>query len=412
MFVFMACRDLAKHRHLDDGMNATRRILILSGDADGNLGDHAIVQSICNGLHAICPRAEITTVSADRARAERDYGARVIPPGPGGFVKLCATAMQSDFVLCGGGGLFQDDDSLIKTPYWALRVALMRLLCRRVIGYSLGVGPLNASGSRFFARLAFHCMERVTVRDSGAQKTAQLLTNKNVKVVPDPAILISPASGRAARTWLLEQGVPLDGGPLIGVTARRWFPPRPRIIPYRVTAKLRLNGGGPWHESKRLIALLAKVLDHVIARTGAYVLFLPSYNVPHEGDDLICTKILEQMSSQRAAILRCGDAALYKAVTAQFAAFLGGRLHPSIFAASVGTPVVGLAYNPKFNGFFEQVGLGDQFMDVEDFVANERVGELADLVEAAAKSGRNFRLAKRAEELGDQIRSFNASLFA
>ena len=76
---------------------------------------------------------------------------------------------------CGGAGLFQDDDSVVKMPYWALRVAAARLLAPRVVAYALGIGPLDARLSRWCAKLAFACMARVTVRDERAREVAQAL---------------------------------------------------------------------------------------------------------------------------------------------------------------------------------------------------------------------------------------------
>jgi len=103
-----------------------------------------------------------------------------VRPGLLGFLQLIHAAKHADIILCGGGGLFQDDDSLIKMPYWALRVVLVRLFCNKIIGYSLGVGPLSAPTSRLFARLAFSCMQHISTRDPIAQRTAQNLTRKPV----------------------------------------------------------------------------------------------------------------------------------------------------------------------------------------------------------------------------------------
>ena len=175
-----------------DGATWTRsgnpRILILAGDVDGNLGDHAILQASCAMLRRACPGVAITVVSDEPERSRCDFGADAVPRGLRGLPALARAAARSDLVLCGGGGLFQDDDSLVKMPYWALRVAAARLLAPRVVAYSLGVGPLEAGVSRWCARLAFACMERVTVRDERARKVAQPLAARMVDLVPDPAL--------------------------------------------------------------------------------------------------------------------------------------------------------------------------------------------------------------------------------
>ena len=139
-------------------MTIARKILILSGDIDGNLGDAAIVLSTCENLLRLDKRLDIALVSDKSVLSEKHANISAIPKGLKGVIRLLVRAGESDFILCGGGGLFQDDDSLIKMPYWAFRLILVRMFCRRIIGYSIGVGPLRFAVSRFFAGLAFACM--------------------------------------------------------------------------------------------------------------------------------------------------------------------------------------------------------------------------------------------------------------
>ncbi len=64
-------------------------------------------------------------------------------------------------------------------------------------------------------------------------------------------------------------------------------------------------------------------------------------------------------------------------------------MHPTILAAAMGIPVVGLAYNPKFRGFFELLGRERFVMDVEEFVGNRAVSELVGLTTTALSEGRD-----------------------
>ncbi len=386
------------------------KILLLGGDADHNLGDQAILSSMCQELRRLHPDAELNVVSADASRSERYADANILRPGLAGLPGQCVAAARSDLVLVGGGGLFQDDDSLIKMPYWAARCLLMRLLCRRVVGYALGVGPLRAASSRFFARLAFACMEHVTVRDPHAQRVAQPVTGKTVEVIPDPAILVEPTTAEATRRWLNEQGVAVDDKPLIGVAVRRWFPPGNRIIPQRVAAKFAPLSASPGRRSGPLIDALATVLSQVIEHHGAKILLLPTYNAEHEGDDRLCLDIQNRLPSGAARVLHIDDPALYKGVTGQLSLLLGGRMHPTIFAAGMATSIVGLAYNPKFHGFFELLGIPDRVMDVEAFVRQGRTEELAALIEQALNDGE--KLGQSSAVLREQVHAFNRSLVA
>jgi polysaccharide pyruvyl transferase WcaK-like protein len=383
-------------------------VLIIAGDADGNLGDRAILYAICHGLRAVKPGLRITAISNTRAVQNAGMGIDTIRSGFRGFAPLIRSAIGADAIICGGGGLFQDDDSLIKMPYWALRVLLMRLFCRRIIGYSLGVGPLSAPTSRWSARLAFLCMRQITTRDPVAQATAQALTRKPVSVIPDPALLLIPAPANKAKHWLEERGVPINERPLIGVSVRRWFPPKPRLVPSRIASRFERPGHTLVHRSAVLCDLLARVLDQLVRKNDACILFLPTYNVSHEGDDRLCREIQNKMTLDPGKILFIDDPHLYKGVCTQLDVLLGGRMHPMIFAATVGTPVVGLAYNPKFHGGFSMLGLDQYMMDIQEFVTQGLTDELVELVNSAQTH--NVDTTAYIAGVSDRIRAFNQKI--
>ncbi|HFD79870.1 MAG TPA: hypothetical protein ENK05_05685 [Gammaproteobacteria bacterium] len=358
----------------------TSNILIIAGDADGNLGDRAILHSMVEQLRSLAPDIHISCLSSTPETLTTGLRVTAIRRGMGGMLQLIGAALRADLVLCGGGGLFQDDDSLIKMPYWAARVLLVRACCRRIIGYSLGVGPLSAMTSRLCARIAFRCMERVSTRDPIARNTATALTPRNVELLPDPALALAAAPRDEAMRLLEHHAIPLDGRPLVGVAVRRWFPPAPRLIPHSLASRIRPGSSSPLDSSERMCALLARTLDRLVQQHEAHIVFLPTYNVAHEGDDQLCGMIQNRMERHSSSLLRIHDPRLYKAVSGELAVLLGGRMHPTILAAGAGTPIVGLAYNPKFSGFFTLLGLDDHVMDVVDFVESERHAELADMV--------------------------------
>jgi polysaccharide pyruvyl transferase WcaK-like protein len=384
-------------------------ITILCGDADGNLGDRAILRSMCLAFRDGIKDGRIRVALSGQRLHDNDLDILVLPKGLGGLAKLCVAAVRSKAVICGGGGLFQDDDSLIKMPYWGLRIVLMRLFCPCIIGYSLGVGPLRAWSSKAFARLAFVVMDRISVRDPRAFATAQPLTGKTVQLLPDPALLLPPASRETARQWLQDNGVDLGSQLLIGFTARRWFSSRYRLIPNRITSRLRRDNIAGTPEGTRFISLLAEALDEVARKHNAQVLFLPTYNVPHEGDDRLCEQIGKEMSWKHTVVLRTDDPGLYKGIVRELAVMVAGRMHPAIFAASVGTPFVALAYNQKFHGFCELVDYEKRLLDVDTFIKNASADELCVMMEAAIQD-RSTRVYERCGQFAEEIRRFNRDM--
>jgi polysaccharide pyruvyl transferase WcaK-like protein len=103
-------------------------------------------------------------------------------------------------------------------------------------------------------------------------------------------------------------------------------------------------------------------------------------------------------------VVRIDDPALYQAVTGELSVVLGGRMHPTILAASMGTPVVGLAYNPKFRGLFELLGLPEQVHDVRTFVGEGRLDAVDASLEAAFAGRRPDRA--RLDALGSRVHDF------
>lgn len=388
-------------------MKSRRGILILGGDADGNLGDCAILAAMCAAIGSVDPQADVTVVSRHPAAMRQRLGVHAIRKGLLGLPSLCGAASRSRLVLVGGGGLFQDDDSLIKMPYWAARCLLVRLLCPRLAGCSLGVGPLRSRTSRWSARAALALMHKVSVRDALAQATARPLSPKPVDIVPDPAFMLDPFDDDAAVACLFRHGVPLDDGPLIGVTVRRWFPPRPRWLPNMITARFR-DPAEQDAQSQPLVALWARVLGQVIHRTRGRVVMMPTYNAAHEGDDRLCRQVMAAIGSDRTHFVHIEQPALYKAVARRLAIMVSGRMHPTIFAASVGTPVVGVAYNPKFAGVFEMLGVPDRVVSVEHLVTTQDDEALVRLILAAMAEPAPLR--ERAQALAQRTRQWLAEV--
>lgn len=307
-----------------------------------------------------------------------------------GLGSLARAAHQADLVICGGGGLFQDDDSLLKMPYWAVRLAFLRLLAKRIAGFSIGAGPLRHPVSRLFGRLALQTLEPISVRDPLALAVLQPLTQKTVEVVPDPAFLLQPAGQSAARQLLLEAGVPSDKR-LVGVSVRRWFHTNSNFIPHKHVTRLGLhrNRGKPMMSA--FTKYIATALDDVADHLDAHIVFMPTYNVQHENDASVCEAIAERMRSDSFSMLSVDDPKLYKAITGLLSVMLCGRMHPAILAAGQGTPIVGLAYNQKSFGMFSLLGQGARCISMADLVRHEETARLVAMLREAIHQPARFK---------------------
>jgi polysaccharide pyruvyl transferase WcaK-like protein len=223
-------------------------------------------------------------------------------------------------------------------------------------------------------------MRAVSARDEYAADLARSLAPGEVSLAPDPALMLPPADRGEADDVLAACGIPLNGAPLVGVAVRRWFHHTRTLVPHKYALRWGLREVPGAESCDRLTSLLARVLDGLAERHGAFIVLLPTYNVSHESDDGISLQVLRKMRSGRGGMSCISDPRLYKAVCGRLRVMLGGRMHPTIFAAAMGTPVVGLSYNRKFEGFFRHLGRESDVIPIEEFVHREKVSELSELL--------------------------------
>lgn len=340
-----------------------RKVLLLGGDADANLGDAGILAATCQCLADVDPEVAITIVSRRRRVRELPGVARVVTPGPAGFAWLLDAARRQDLIVVGGGGLLQDDDSRIKVPYWASRLLALRVFQRNIVGLSLGVGPLDHAESRASARMICELLSSISVRDEFARDWLQRCSGRPVAVVPDPAFMLQPAPEQHAADYVRSLGLAADR-PLLGVAVRGWFHKRGGFVPRKVRACLGARDRHGRAEREHFIENVAAEIRRLARRLGASVLLMPSYRLPHEGDLEASEALAARLDGMSVGLAKIDDPSLFKAVAGRLSLMVAARMHPLIFAASMGVPVVGLAYNGKFEGAFRLLDLRGQLLDL------------------------------------------------
>jgi polysaccharide pyruvyl transferase WcaK-like protein len=367
-----------------------RRVLLLGGDSDHNLGDQAILQALCALFHAADPAVQLTILS-NRWPAQRFPGvAQVIPRGPRGWPGLAAAARSHAQVVVGGGGLFQDDDSRIKMPYWAARLRLLALLNGDVRVHAVGAGPLEHRESRWCARAGCGALRDLTVRDPFARNWLARCTDRSLRISPDPAFALAPAPPAAAAAFLDAMGLQQQPR-ILGVVVRRWFHPLGGFVPHRVRARLGLVRGSGSATLARLLDQLAAALRELAQRLDAAILLLPTYNVSHESDHRQCEALAQRLPDLQVRVGLIDDPALYKAVCGRLMLMMSARMHPLILAAGMGVPGVALGYNGKFEGHFDMLGIPRRLAWLDEFRNGAQSARLVALAEAALADPTDLR---------------------
>jgi len=383
------------------------RILLLGGDADFNVGDRAILTALtrCFTLHD--PSAELSVVGHPAIHAALPGVTQVIPRGPGGLRALLSAAAAADRVLIAGGGLFQDDDSRIKMPYWAARIALLKACNTSIAALAVGAGPLQHAESRVAARLACASLASLSVRDQFARDALAACTARPIAIVPDPAFMLQPAPRAAAREYLQRLGV-AAGRPVIAVTMRRWYHQRGGFVPNNLKFSLGIEPKRDHVRFEATLGVIARSLEQLRQRLDADILLLPGYNAVHEADDAACEALRWRLPGVNAHVARVPDPRLYKALLGEASLVISARMHPLILAAGMGVPFVGLSYNGKFDGLYDRLGLAARALPLDLCPDGWGASTLVAAAEAALDSPVDLR--QRSDALAASVRAHALAL--
>src|SRR5215212_7335507 len=206
-------------------MSNGKTILIAGYFGFGNAGDEAILSAMLMGLRERRVDLEFIVVSGNPSQTAVTYDVSSVHWQD--IDALLDAARESDLIILGGGGLFQDHWGVIKgtslTPshsgisFYSAIGMLAVLYQKPFMIYSVGVGPVTSEEGRRLTRWTFDLANICTVRD---QESKNILISlgipaEKVEVTPDPALTLSFDSPSAADILQDHGSDPLT--PLVGV---------------------------------------------------------------------------------------------------------------------------------------------------------------------------------------------------
>jgi len=353
-----------------------RSILIAGYYGFGNAGDEAILAGMLRELRALRPGLELTVASGDPAATAARHGVRAVPRDD--LAAAIAAIRESDLVILGGGGLFQDywrvpPEALLTARQGGLLTylsfpVLAALLGRPAMLYAVGVGPLDTPEGREQTRVAFELSRRATVRDPGslallAELGSPVPEGGAVELAADPAFLLPPAAGAELDALLAKLEIrPAER--LTGVALRPWdFGVEP----------------GVW------VAEVARALDLHLAEAPGRLLFLPF----QPADDLaVGRRIAARLARPERALVvdRPLDPGELAGLLGRCERVLAMRFHAALFALAAGVPTACLAYDPKVTALLAGAGLAGLVLPPDRW----RAEEVAEALRRAAGPGPGF----------------------
>lgn len=362
------------------------KIFLIGWFGAGNIGDEAILLA---ELYAMKDRIKDVEFHVISFNAGRTRGLTAGIPqvvniiGVGSkhrflktdFTGLWKSLKDVDVVVVGGGGIFQDLYNHYPIPFFTTMIILSKLMNKKVVLYSVGIGPVRTWIGKRLCRFASNLADNVTVRDAESRNILiSLGVEKNIEVYPDPVFLLEPA--RTERVERLFVNNCLTNGLRIGVSVQDLF---------------------FWSDENKKV--LAETLDHFIINKGAKVIFIPFGSYKDGWFHKRSSDYVDLSSSKRLASMMIRESVIIdeELNPQELLSFIRGmdliismRLHGLIMGISMNVPVIGLTYQQeiKVANLMNRMGLKENL-----FMADELCKErLLKQIESILSNKEYFRL--------------------
>ncbi len=309
---------------------AGRDGVVISGAyGKGNGGDNAILSAICAQLHQIDPDLPICALSRDPAETRRCADIDAIYTFH--ILRIARRLRHTRLYISGGGTLMQDATSTRSLLYYLFSIRQAARHGCRVMLYGCGIGPISRRGNRKrAARVLNHCAELISVRDHYSRDFLKELgvTKPEIHLTADPALLINPPDSALLRASLREDGL-------------------------EENTRYMMLAVRPWHGFEERTGAFARAAEYAFHRYGLTPLL---YCMEPNRDQAAVKAVAAQLHCPYLLLNVASDGNHVIATVRRMALVLSMRLHPLIFAAGQGVPVVGVVYDPKVSGFLDDLG--------------------------------------------------------
>lgn len=279
----------------------------------GNGGDEALLATLLQMLPS-----EVTplVLSNNPEKTAKTYGIRSISRW--NSLEVLAALRQSQAFICGGGSLLQDATSLKSVLYYCGLIGLAQGIGLKTFAWAQGLGPLKTTIGQQLARRALTQCQGITVRDGGSAKILEQWKLPYL-VTADPV-------------WALES---------IAATELADVP-----MP-RVAVVVRTH---PQFTEPRIQTFIQALQDFQKA-TDLLVLLVP-FHLPQ---DVALSKRISDALGDKAKLLLIQEPRRLKGIFRAVDYTIAMRFHGVLMAASEGSVLWGLSYDPKVKQLLQDI---------------------------------------------------------
>lgn len=318
-------------------------IVVCGAYGHGNAGDEAILTQLLQQLSGLDDDVEITVISK-RPRGTRSAH-RVNSVARSNVFKINRLLRRSKLFISGGGSLIQDVTSSRSLYYYLYTIKRAKKCGCKVQMYGCGIGPLHSRSNRKqSAYIIDKYVDVITMRDPHSIESLKSLgvTKPKTLLAADPVVSTAPSSDAEVEKYMTANGLD-PNGKYICLSLRRWAG---------------LQAKTPE---------IANALRIINSELGLTPVFLPM----NLGEDSEANSEVARLYGKPSITLKgIGSPELAIGLMDKMSVVTAMRLHSLLYAATCGTPIVGLSYDPKVSSFIDYLGSGTS-LDFDSFTADD-----------------------------------------
>jgi len=324
-----------------------RKIVICGYYGFDNAGDELILLSLVKGLREMEEDLRITVLSSSPSETALRFGVESV--NRWSPFAVVASIMKTDMLVFGGGGIFQDISSSASIAYYLCLVGLARMMGKKVVLLSQGIGPISRGITRRIAKVIIQKSSLIVVRDAQSEKELGKMgiTRPVIRAGTDLLFNLKPR--------ITEK---TEDSFVIGVSLQQ------------------LPSAGRLYENIKDICL------KLVLAYRARIIFMPFHL---RRDAVLSGRIAESVKGSELFLWKAPKDILD--VYNRIDAVIGMRLHSLILACLYGKPCIAIVksqtrsdYDPKIKVFLDSVGMQERIFSETDLSSGDCVARIAGLL--------------------------------
>lgn len=274
---------------------------------------------------------------------------------------------QNDIIVsCGGEVIWGNAGYILNN---LLEIFFGKLLNKPVVIYAHSIGPFNGKLAELIARVFLNQADLITLREWISKEYLRIIkvTKPPIIVTADSAFMLHPVSPPKAKELLFKEGIDLKRMH-VGMTFRRWIFP---------------NSEYPEVKHKKYVTEMSKIVDYIIERLRAVIVFMPQVIVANSGmedDRTVAQEIFQLLNNKNdfKMLIKDFSPEELEGIIGQMDLFIGTRMHSNIFALSMYVPTIAIGYRHKTIGIMKMLGMEKYVCDISNIKFEDVVQKVED----------------------------------